>query len=168
MHVEIRDIQSIIPYARNPRKNDDAIEKVAASIKEFGWRQPIVVDPDGVIIAGHTRYQAAKRLGMAEVPAHIAEGLTDAQIKAYRLADNRSGQEAEWDLDLLSIELSDLGDLGIDLNLTGFSAGELNLYMRDPDFGPGTEDDQGKLDELAPKYIDCPHCGKEFDLREQS
>ena len=116
MHVEIRDIQSIIPYARNPRKNDDAIEKVAASIKEFGWRQPIVVDSDGVIIAGHTRYQAAKRLGMAEVPAHIAEGLTDAQIKAYRLADNRSGQEAEWDLDLLGIELSELSDLDIDLS----------------------------------------------------
>ncbi len=166
--VAMLSVDKIIPYARNPRKNEAAVDKVAASLKEFGWRQPIVVDPECVIIAGHTRYQAAKRLGMTEVPAHIAEGLTDAQIKAYRLADNRSGQEAEWDIDLLAIELGDLADLDVDLNLTGFTAGELDLYMRDPDFEPGTAEDQGKLDELAPKYVDCPHCGKEFDLREQS
>lgn len=126
-----------------------------------------MVDPEMVIIAGHTRLQAAKRLGMTKVPVHVAEGLTDAQIKAYRLADNRSGQEAEWDIDLLGIELVDLADSDFDLDITGFTAGELDLYMKEPDFMPASEGEQGKLDELAPKYIDCPHCGKEFDLREQ-
>lgn len=160
-------IGEIIPYARNPRKNEAAIDKVAASLKEFGWRQPIVVDQEMVVIAGHTRLQAAKRLGMTNVPVHFAEGLTDSQIKAYRLADNRSGQEAEWDIDLLGLELVDLSDSDFDLEITGFSAGELDLYMKEPDFDPASECEQGKLDELEPKYIDCPHCGKEFDIREQ-
>ncbi len=139
MLVSLQDIEKIIPYARNPRKNDDAIEKVAASIKEFGWRQPIVVDTEGVIIAGHTRYQAAKRLGMTDCPVHIADGLTDAQIKAYRLADNRSGQEAEWDLDLLAIELGDLKDY--DLSLTGFDDEEIDKYLALCEVGEGLTDE---------------------------
>lgn len=168
MDIQVLPVEKIIPYARNPRKNESAIDKVAASIKEFGWRQPIVTDSEFVIIAGHTRLEAAHRLGLSEAPVHIAEGLTDAQIKAYRLADNRSGQEASWDIDLLALELDDLRDLEVDLSITGFTAMELELYTDRADFGPASEDEQGKLDELEPKWIKCPHCGKEFDIREQS
>ena len=123
--MEIRDLSldTIIPYARNPRKNDGAVDKVAASIKEFGWRSPIVVDEEMVILAGHTRYKAAKKLGLTEAPVHIAEGLTEAQKKAYRIADNRVAEEAEWDSDLLKIELEDLGDFN--LELTGYDLNEL-------------------------------------------
>ncbi len=108
MKIELLAIDRIIPYARNPRKNDEAIVKVAASLKEFGWKQPIVIDSEYVIIAGHTRWLAAKRLNMVEVPALMATDLTPTQIKAYRLADNRTHEEAQWDKDLLSIELEEL------------------------------------------------------------
>lgn len=115
-----------IPYARNARViPDSAVGKVAASIKEFGFKQPIVVDAEDVIVAGHTRLLAAERLGLAEVPVLVADDLTPAQVKAYRLADNRTGQEATWDTELLSIELEDLAGLDIDLSLTGFDASEL-------------------------------------------
>lgn len=118
-------IERVIPYARNPRKNDHAVAKVAASLKEFGWRQPIVVDADGVIVVGHTRLKAAQSLGMAEVPVHIAHGLTAAQIKAYRIADNRTGEEASWDRDLLSLEIADLQMTELDLSLTGLDLPEI-------------------------------------------
>jgi hypothetical protein len=108
-----------------PRKNDAAVAKVAASIKEFGFRQPIVVDEAMVVIAGHTRLLAARQLGLAKVPVHIAEGLTDTQAKAYRLADNRTGQDAEWDMDLLGLEMRDLDYVEFDLSLIGFNDDEL-------------------------------------------
>lgn len=127
--VRLAPIREIIPYARNPRKNAGAIDKVAASLKEFGWRQPIVVDQEMVVIAGHTRLEAAKKLNMAQVPIHVAEGLTDAQIKAYRLADNRSGQEAEWDIDLLALEFEDLANLDVDLSLLGFEDDEIEKCL---------------------------------------
>jgi ParB-like chromosome segregation protein Spo0J len=168
MKVQDLPLDSLIPYARNPRKNDGAVDKVAASIKEFGWRSPIVVDEEMVILAGHTRYKAAKKLGLTEAPVHIAEGLTEAQKKAYRIADNRVAEEAEWDSELLRIELEDLTDSNLSALTTGFNLEEIETLLKEPDFEPGTEDDQGKLDELDPKWVDCPHCGKEFDLREQS
>lgn len=120
MKVEMWSIDKVIPYARNPRKNDAAVPKVMASLKEYGFRQPIVVDKDGVVIVGHTRLKAAQQLGMTEVPVHIATGLTDSQVKAYRIADNRTSEEAEWDQELLGLELSDLREADFDLNLTGF------------------------------------------------
>ena len=89
MKIELIQIDRVIPYANNPRRNEAAVAKVAASIKEFGFRQPIVVDNNNVVIVGHTRLLAARQLGLAEVPVHIAEGLTSSQIKAYRIADNR-------------------------------------------------------------------------------
>lgn len=129
--MEIVNIQidKVIPYARNPRKNGAAIAKVAASIKEFGFRQPIVVDSAYVVIAGHTRLQAARHLKMDMVPVHIASGLTDAQIKAYRLADNRTHEDSEWDSELLSLELSDLKDANFDLVLTGFEDEEIESIL---------------------------------------
>jgi DNA modification methylase len=126
MKVKMVAIEDVVPYARNPRKNMAAISKVSASLKEFGWQQPIVVDKEMVVIAGHTRLEAARTLDMKKVPVQIADKLTDAQVKAYRIADNRVSQEAEWDIDLLKLELSDLDGLDYDLLLTGFDDDELN------------------------------------------
>jgi len=135
MNVENWPISKPIPYSRNPRRNEAAISKVAGSIKEFGWRQPIVVDTEGVIIAGHTRLLAAQHLRLQEVPVHVATDLSPQQIKAYRLADNRVAQEAEWDNDLLKLELSELEEEGFSLDLTGFSEDELEALLAE-----GTED----------------------------
>jgi len=158
VQVQDQPITEIIPYARNPRHNEKAVDKVAASIKEFGFRQPIVVDSENVIIAGHTRYLAAQKLKLDTVPTHTAEGLTPQQVKAYRIADNRVSQEAEWDYDMLKLELPEIGEL-----FTGFDQDEIDEMLYEPDFGPGSEDEQGRLDELSPKIVDCPQCGHEFD-----
>lgn len=128
-------IDKIIPYARNPRKNDLAVDKVAASIKEFGFRQPIVVDTENVIIAGHTRYMAAKKLQMNTIPVHIAEGLTPQQVKAYRIADNRVSQESEWDYELLKLELPEIDGL-----FTGFDQDEIDELLK-PEFEGLTDED---------------------------
>lgn len=125
MKIKDTPLDKIIPYARNPRVHGAAIEKVAASIKEFRFRQPIVVDAEGVIIAGHARYEAARRLGLEKAPVHVADDLTPAQAKAYRLADNRVAQEAEWDDALLGLEFEDLKLMDFDLGLTGFGDDEL-------------------------------------------
>ena len=125
MKVSTVPIGKVKPYAGNPRRNADAVAKVAASLKEFGWRQPIVVDSKGVVVVGHTRLLAAKSLGMRQVPVHVAEGLTAAQVRAYRIADNRTGEAAEWDEELLAAELRGLEAEGYDLALTGFDRDEL-------------------------------------------
>jgi DNA modification methylase len=122
-------LEQLIPYARNPRKNDSAVATVAASLKEFGWRQPIVVDEEMVILAGHTRLEAARKLSMKVAPVHIARGLTPAQARAYRLMDNRASENAEWDEALLGLELGDLQGDGFDLALTGFDDDELNRLL---------------------------------------
>jgi ParB-like chromosome segregation protein Spo0J len=119
MLVEMRPITSIRPYENNPRLNDAAVDAVAASLKAFGWRQPIVVDEDGVIIVGHTRYKAALKLGWTEVPVHVAVGLSPAQAKAYRIADNQTAQLSGWDDDKLPLELAGLQEMGFDLSFTG-------------------------------------------------
>ena len=102
MKIELRKISDIKPYPQNPRVNDDAVDAVAASIREFGFRQPIVVDTEGVIIVGRTRWKAAQKLGLEKVPVHVAKDLTPVQIKAYRIADNQTNTLAGWDLELLS------------------------------------------------------------------
>ncbi len=149
MKIELRKTSEIIPYERNPRINDAAVDAVATSIREFGFRQPIVVDRDGVIIVGHTRWKAAQKLGLDKVPVHVATDLTPAQIKAYRIADNQTAQLAEWDFELLPIELTELQDLGFDLNLLGFGPDELATLLNpdlkngqcDPDEIPGPPDE---------------------------
>jgi DNA modification methylase len=132
MLVEMRPISEIRPYENNPRINDPAVDAVAASIRAFGFRQPIVVDEQGVIVVGHTRYKAALKLGLEEVPVHVAVGLTSAQAKAYRLADNQTSRLSDWDYDRLPLELAELQQLNIDLNLTGFSADELLRLLEPP------------------------------------
>ncbi len=125
MKVELRKLSEIRPYANNPRQNDAAVDAVAASIREFGFRQPIVVDEEGVIVVGHTRYKAAIKLGLEKVPVHVARGLTPEQVRAYRIADNKTADLAAWDLDLLPEELAELDAAGFDLSLIGFSEEEL-------------------------------------------
>lgn len=125
MKIELRAIDSIKPYRRNVRVNDQAVAPVAASIREFGFRQPIVVDAEDVIICGHTRWLAAKSLGLAKVPVHVARELTVAQVRAYRVADNPLHEIATWDFAALSIELGGLQKSGLDLTLLGFAGYEL-------------------------------------------
>jgi DNA modification methylase len=149
MQVELRPISSIRPYESNPRINDAAVDAVAASIKEFGFRQPIVVDEQGVIIVGHTRYKAALKLGLETVPVHVAVGLSPAQAKAYRIADNQTATMSSWDDDKLPLELAALQGMDFDLGLTGFSADELlrllgsetNDGLTDPDAVPEPPDE---------------------------
>lgn len=122
LKIEYVDINSIKPYKNNPRKNDDAVEDVANSIKEFGFKVPIVIDKNNEIVAGHTRYKASKKLGLEEVPCIIADDLSEEQIKAFRLADNKVSEKAEWDIDILNDELDDIlnidmSDFGFDLDL---------------------------------------------------
>lgn len=142
MKVEMWPTTRPIPYTRNARKiTDAAIDKVAASIKEYGWRQPIVVDTVGVLIVGHARLLAAKKLGLESVPIHVAHELTPAQVRAYRLMDNRSHDETDWDYDLLSAELLEMQSLELDLSLTGFDGGELRELLAPKTAGLTDEDE---------------------------
>src|SRR5262245_7166221 len=125
MKIELRKLSDIRPYTNNPRHNDDAVEAVAASLKEFGFRQPIVVDSKGVIVVGHTRFKAAQKLGLERVPVHVAKDLTPAQLKAYRIADNKSSDLSDWDYDILPVELGELKGMDFDLGLLGFDQDEL-------------------------------------------
>ena len=161
MEVNPWPLGKITPYGRNARKiPPQAVDKVAASIQEFGWRQPIVVDGQGVIICGHTRLLAAQKLGLNEAPVHVADNLTPAQVRAYRLLDNRSHEESDWDFDLLGLEMVELKDLAIDLSLTGFDAREIDELL-------GTD---AELEERANQVPELPaepvtrtgdlwHCG---------
>jgi DNA modification methylase len=136
MEIEQKDLSDIRPYPDNPRDNDAAVDAVAESIKQFGWRSPIVVDPEYVIVCGHTRYKAAKKLGLKKVPVHVARDLTPDQIRAFRIADNKTAELADWDYDLLPIELSAIQDSGFDLGLLGFDQDEL-LRLLDPEVRDG-------------------------------
>ena len=141
MKVELWPTSRIRPYENNPRVNDQAVDAVAASIKEFGFRQPIVIDADGVIIVGHTRYKAALKLELKKVPVHVATGLTPAQIKAYRIADNQTASLSQWNQSLLPLELAELQKMDVDLNLTGFSKEDLLRLLEPPIAGQTDPDD---------------------------
>ncbi|MCY2928190.1 MAG: ParB N-terminal domain-containing protein [Planctomycetota bacterium] len=169
MKVELRDIATVRPYDKNPRVNDGAVDAVAASLKQFGFRQPLVVDADGVIICGHTRYKAAQKLALAKVPVHVARDLTPEQVRAYRIADNKTAELAEWDMDLLPIEIRELAGSNIDFSLLGFDAEELaklldggvQAGLTDPDEVPVAPEEPitrpGDLWLLGAHTI-CPHC----------
>lgn len=129
MQIIYKKIKDIIPYANNPRINDDAVDKVTASIKEFGFRNPLILDHSGVIIAGHTRLKAAVKLGMDEVPCILADDLTPEKVKAYRIADNKSAEYSKWDFEALAAELDDLQKAGYDLSLTAFGQDELDKIL---------------------------------------
>lgn len=129
LDIEYFPLSQIKPYKGNPRKNQAAIQKVMASLREFGWRQPIVVDKAHIIVVGHTRYEAAKLLGEYDAPVHVAHNLTPEQIKAYRIADNKTGEEAEWDEDKLAREIQQIMNSGQDPLTTGFERPELDRLL---------------------------------------
>jgi len=174
--IELRNIEAIRPYEQNPRLNDQAVEAVAKSLREFGFRQPIVVDSGGVIICGHTRWKAAQKLGLKQVPVHVATDLTSAQVKAYRLADNQTATLAEWNMDLLPLELKDLQGLNFDLSLLGFSDTDLteilappgNEGLTDPDAVPAPPDEAvtkpGDLWILGNHRLLCGDAGEAQDV----
>jgi len=139
MNIELRPLAEIKPYEKNPRINDAAVEAVARSIREFGFRQPIVIDADGVIVVGHTRWKAAAKLGLDKVPVHVAHELTPEQARAYRVADNQTADLATWDLELLPGELAELQALDVDLSLLGFGEDEL-AELLDPGVKQGLTD----------------------------
>ena len=149
MNIETRPLADIKPYDKNPRDNDAAVDAVAESIRRFGFRQPIVIDGDGVIVCGHTRWKAAQKLGLKEVPVHVALDMTPEQIRAYRIADNKTNELATWDLELLPIELAELQGAGIDWSLLGFDqdelakllGGEIKEGLTDPDAAPEPPDE---------------------------
>ena len=159
---------TLIEYARNPRKNDHAVDRVAAAIREFGFRVPILAKSDKTIVDGHLRLKAAKKLGLEEVPVLLCDDMTDIQVRAFRLSVNKVSEFADWDDEMLRVELDELGKDGFDIELTGFSLDEVQALSFDgSDFDAGPEEDQGQLDKLDPKIVTCPHCSKEFDSREQ-
>jgi len=174
--VQQRKTDEIKPYERNPRRNDEAVDAVAESIRRFGFRQPIVVDEAGVIVVGHTRWKAAKKLKLAKVPVHVATGLTAAELKAYRLADNRSAEAASWDLELLPLELSDLKASDFDMGVLGFDEDELARLLgeepagglTDPDDVPDPPDvaktTPGDLWVLGDHRLLCGDSGKAADV----
>ena len=176
MKVELRSTDDIKPYEGNPRINNQAVDAVAASLREFGFRQPIVVDEAGVIIVGHTRWKAAKKLGLAKVPVHVAKDLTAEQAKAYRLADNQTNTLAEWNYELLPIELKDLQDAEFNLDLLGFNADALAKLLDlgiqdgliDPDEVPAPPDEAvtqpGNLYILGDHRLLCGDSGKAEDV----
>lgn len=147
MQIVEKGIKDIKPYEKNPRKNDSAVDAVANSIEQFGFKVPVVIDKDNVIVCGHTRYKAAKKLGLDIVPCVIADDLTDEQIKAYRLADNKVSELAEWDIDLLGEELDDI--FNIDMSDFGFDLSE------DEDIQTERDDLSDKVGETYEVIIEC-------------
>jgi len=139
--IEIWSIERLVPYARNPRKNDAAVDRMSASIREFGFKIPVLARTDGEVVDGHLRLKAAKKLGITEVPVILCDEWTPAQVKAFRLMVNRSVAWADWDEELLSLELLDLDGLDFDLSLTGFEEKELTKLLNAQDAAPGLTDE---------------------------
>ena len=162
--IEKWKIDKLIPYARNSRTHsDEQVAQIAASIKEWGWTTPVLVDDTGQIIAGHGRIMAARKLGMSEVPVIVAEGWTDAQKRAYVIADNKLALNAGWDNEMLALELGEIKDLGFDLDLTGFEVGEIEaLTFEDKDHYPDSSSQEIDVDDYKMGH-QCPKCGFEFD-----
>lgn len=158
LRVQYWPIDKVKPYPNNPRNNDDAVEYVANSIREFSFQQPLVVDSEGTIIAGHTRLKAAKRLGMETVPVVVADNLTPAQVNAYRLADNKVAEAATWDMEALAVELEGL-EVDFDMTMFDFDidvpeVGEITNGSEEIDVDSFNDD---KFEH------ECPRCGFRFN-----
>jgi DNA modification methylase len=178
VNIETRPLADVKPYEKNPRDNDAAVDAVAQSIRQFGFRQPIVVDEAGVIVCGHTRWKAAQKLGLDKVPVHVARDLKPEQIRAYRIADNKTNELATWNLELLPLEIAELRDAGIDWSLLGFDADDLaKLFdaadgvkpgLTDPDDIPAPPDDAttqpGDLWVLGDHRLLCGDSGSPADV----
>ena len=153
MDIQLINPTQLLPYERNPRNNEDTIETVAKSIQEFGFRQPIVVDEEMVILAGHTRHQASLELELEQVPVHIAKGLDEAQKRSFRIMDNKSAEMSTWDRDMLKAELSEIANFDFDMTLTGFTLDEIARLGGDHIMEFATEvDDDEPVEELLDDY----------------
>lgn len=154
MQIITKKIDELKPYLNNPRFNDDAVEYVAQSIKEFGFKVPIIIDKNNEIVAGHTRYKASIELGLEEVPCIVADDLSEEQIKAFRLADNKVSEKAQWNMELLEEELA---DLDIDMEQYGFEK------LEDLNLDNFFEENNTQKEEKKETII-CPYCQKEFEI----
>ena len=152
MNIVYKTPDELTPYENNPRNNDDAVAAVASSIRQFGWKVPLVIDKDGVIITGHTRYKAALELGIDRIPCVIADDLTDEQARAFRLADNKTSEFSRWIPELLTQEIA-----GIDIDMEELGVRDETVPSFD-DFFVEAEEKEKK-----PKTYTCPCCGKEFE-----
>lgn len=155
MEIVNKKLEELTPYENNPRNNDEAVQYVANSISNFGFKVPIVIDKDGVIVAGHTRYKASIQLGLEEVPCIIADDLTEEQIKAFRLADNKVSEQASWNYDLLDLELDDI--LNINMEDFGFNINLDNIEIERQDLS----------DKDFEKYEIIIKCKDEIDLQKK-
>ena len=171
MNIIKMKVEELIPYVNNPRNNENAVDKVASSIAEFGFKNPIFVDKNNVVVNGHTRLLASKKLGLKEVPCIVIDDLTDTQIKAFRIADNKTSEYATWDNELLKIELDMLKDLDFDLELTALKEYEIDsLYLKFDDFND-LEDAEDDLIEEYDEPVEkaeikgcCPNCSFKDDI----
>lgn len=157
MQIIKKNVSELVPYENNPRHNDDAVEYVANSIEQFGFKVPIIIDKDNVIVAGHTRLKAAKKLGMEYVPCILADDLSDEQIRAFRLADNKVGELAGWDFTKRDEELAKI--LDIDMSMFSFKEDEFDINEL-------FEKAETQEKEHKKKTITCPHCGETFEVDE--
>ena len=157
MDVKNFPLVDLKPYEKNPRKNDSAVDAVAKSIESFGFKVPIVIDADNIVVCGHTRLKAAQKLGLESVPCVVANDLTPEQIKAFRLADNKTAELASWDFAML---YESLADISFDMSEFGFDADKNNFSVEQAD------ENFGDFEDIAhkKKIITCPHCGKEIEL----
>lgn len=162
MEIVNRRLKDIRPYENNPRDNEAAVEYVKNSIEKFGFRVPVVVDKDGVIVCGHTRYKAAQLLGLLEVPCVVAEDLTEEQIRAFRLVDNKTQELAEWDWQKIGEELDAID--GIDMKLMGFAEflDETDKGVKEKKIQPSAEIDPGSFEDESFSTV-CPCCGFRFN-----
>lgn len=159
-------IGKLSEYERNARTHsDEQIEQIAASLVEFGWTNPILVDDDYTIVAGHGRLAAARSIGVEKVPVLVVEGLDEERRRVLAILDNKLPLNAGWDVDILASELAAIEAADLDVGLTGFTDLELHDLVAEPDFSPASTKEQGKLDALDPKMTTCPHCGETYDLR---
>ena len=157
MQIIKKNVNELVPYENNPRHNDDAVKYVANSIEQFGFKVPIIIDKDNVIVAGHTRLKAAKKLGMEYVPCILADDLSDEQVRAFRLADNKVGELAGWDFTKRDEELAKI--LDIDMSMFSFKEDEF-------DINDMFEKVETQKKEHKKKTVTCPHCGETFEVDE--
>ena len=157
MQIIKKNVNELVPYENTPRHNDDAVEYVANSIEQFGFKVPIIIDKDNVIVAGHTRLKAAKKLGMEYVPCILADDLSEEQVRAFRLADNKVGELAGWDFTKRDEELAKI--LDIDMSMFSFKEDEFDINEL-------FEKAETQEKEYKKKTITCPHCGETFEVDE--
>ena len=156
MNIIEKRVKDLKPYEKNPRLNDDAVKYVAESIRNFGFKVPIVIDKDNNIVCGHTRWKACKKLKIDTVPCVVADDLTEEQIRAYRLADNKTAEKASWDIELLDTELAEIET--IDMTLLGFDETKNSE--------PIDLDDEEPKTDRATKIVHCPKCGFAYEVQE--